>query len=115
MPLKAEIFSSIRDVPREQWNGLLKNHSATHSCEFWDVIETSQLNDFSYRYVLLSDDAGAPVALASFYSITTDLAIFASGAFKRLLVFIRRPFPNFLKLRMLECGTPITLNSPAFV
>jgi predicted N-acyltransferase len=70
------------------------------------------LNDFSYSHLLIFDDNDNPLALASFYTITTDIAIFASGRLKSVLSKIRQAFPNFLKVRMIECGTPITLNKP---
>ena len=73
------------------------------------------MNDFSYRHVLFLANDETPVALTSFYSVTTDIAIFAPLPLRNLLAGIRRFFPNFLKLRMLEWGTPITVSSPPFV
>lgn len=73
------------------------------------------MNDFDYRHALLLDDEDNPVALTSFYSVTNDIAIFAPLPLRNLLVKIRRFFPSFLKLRMLEWGTPITISSPPFV
>lgn len=73
------------------------------------------MNDFDYRYVLLLDDNDSPAALTCFYSITTDIAIFAPLALRNALLGIRRYFPNFLKFRMIEWGTPITVSSPPFV
>lgn len=113
--IRIKVFDSINNVPKEQWNGLLMGHSCTYSHEFWEMLETSKLNDFTCRYVLFVDDDDKPVALASFYSITTDLAIFAPRRLRGILTKIRQIFPNFLRLRMLECGTPVTLNSPPFV
>ena len=73
------------------------------------------MNDFDYRYVLLLDDNDSPAALTCFYSITTDIAIFAPLALRNLLLRVRRLFPNFLKFRMIEWGTPVTVSSPPFV
>ncbi len=73
------------------------------------------MNDFDYRYVLLLDDSDTPVALTSFYTVTTDIAIFAPLALRNALIHIRRIFPRFLKFRMIEWGTPITVSSPPFV
>lgn len=81
---------------------------------FWRVLEHARLNDFEYRYVLFVDNAGQALGLTCFYSVTTDIAIFAPGLLRALLNGVRRVFPNFLKLRMLECGTPITITSPPF-
>jgi len=113
--LKAQVFKSIDEVPQTQWDALLGERSITFSHRFWSIIEQSRLNDFDYRHVLFSDDAGQPVALTSFYSITTDIAIFAPAPLRKLLTGLRRVYPNLLKFRMLECGTPIILNSPPFV
>jgi hypothetical protein len=82
---------------------------------FWRVLEQARLNDFEYRYVLIVNDSGHPHGLISFYSVTTDIAIFAPAPMRSLLNAVRRVFPSFLKLRMLECGTPITIASPPFI
>jgi len=105
-------FNSIGDVPRNQWNALAAGHSCACSCEFWEVLEASGLNDFCYQHALIYDESDSPVALASFYTLTTDIAIFSTGWVKDTLGFIRKVFPDFLKFRMLECGTPITMNRP---
>lgn len=110
--MKTRVFDSIHNVPKEQWNHVLAGHSCTQSHEFWDVVERSDLNDFTYHHAIFYDDADNPVALASFYSITTDIAIFAPAALRNILLKIRRLFPNFLMFRMLECGTPITISKP---
>ena len=113
--LQTKIFNSVHELPKEQWNGLLIGNSSTFSYDFLEIVEKSQLNDFEYKYILFYDDDNSPVALTVFYTITTDIAIFSSGKLKSLLHSVRQVFPNFLKLRMLECGTPITLNSPPIV
>lgn len=114
MTLLAKTHKTIEEVDPELWNSLVGGRSCTFSHEFWSLIERSGLNDFDYRHVLFYDDAGRAVAATTFYSITTDIAIFAPEGLRNLLARVRRLFPNFLKLRMLECGTPIILNSPPF-
>lgn len=79
---------------------------------FWSLLEQVGLNDFEYRYALFTDEAGALLALTCFYSVTTDIAIFAPAPLRALLGTVRRFWPSFLKLRMLECGTPLTISSP---
>lgn len=113
--MKTRIFGSIDQIPGSVWNALLSDSSLAFSHEFWEIIEQSGMNDFSYRHVLFLDDDETPVALTSFYSVTTDIAIFAPPPLRNLLAKIRQIFPKFLKLRMLEWGTPITVCSPPFV
>lgn len=97
------------------WNGLLSEKSRAFTFEFWQAIEESAMNDFEYQYVLLLDDNDVPVALTTFYTITTDIAIFAPLWLRSFLLRVRLFFPRFLKFRMLEWGTPITVSSPPFV
>jgi predicted N-acyltransferase len=113
--VKSQIFSRIDQIPKQLWNGLLSENSTAFSHEFWEVIERSGMNDFSYRHVVITDDNDTPVALTSFYSVTTDIAIFAPRPLRNLLTKVRRFFPNFLKFRMIEWGTPITVSSPPFI
>ena len=110
--MKTKIFNTINDVPKQAWNQIQSGHSCCYSHEFWQVVEQSQLNDFLHNYVLFYDDADQAVAISSFYTITTDIAIFAPPRLRNGLLKIRRYFPNFLKFKMLECGTPISLNKP---
>ncbi|MHB1656164.1 MAG: GNAT family N-acetyltransferase [Burkholderiales bacterium] len=110
--MKSTLFKSIHDVPRHDWEMLQQDHSCTQSYEFWVVAEQARLNDFRYRYVIFYDEFDQPVAITSLYTITTDVAIFAPNALKLVLARIRRFFPRFFMLKMLECGSPITINKP---
>jgi predicted N-acyltransferase len=113
--LKSQIFESIADVPALAWDALSQQGLVTMSRDFWSVVEQSRMNDFSYQHVLFLEDDDTPIGIVSFYSITTDIAIFAPSAFRTLLSAVRRVWPGFLKLKMLECGTPVTITSPPFV
>lgn len=112
--LKVRVFSTIHDVPQSEWNELLFDRGVAMSIAFWRIIEQSRLNDFDYRHAIFYDAEDRPMAIASFYSVTSDLAIFAGKRARRLVQIVRRWWPNFFKLRVLECGTPITISSPPF-
>jgi len=113
--LKTAVFDRIDEVPAALWDALDTDHSLVYAREFWKVLENAGINDFRYRYVLFLDAEARPLGLAGFYSITTDLAIFAPPALRKLLAALRRLFPNFLKFSILECGTPVTPSSDPFV
>ncbi len=106
------IYNSIQDIPEKMLEviGEASRHSLAH--KFWQVVEQAKLNDFCYQYALFTDSQSRPVGLAGYYTITTDIAIFAPRSLRVVLEQIRRLLPNFLKFRMLECGTPLTLNQP---
>lgn len=112
--VKAVVYETIDAVPATVWDGLTATQSLAMSRGFWKLLEQSKLNDFDYRYVVFEDETGMPAGVTVFYGITTDIAIFGPGPLRNLLAAIRRVCPNFLKLHMLECGTPITIVSPPF-
>ncbi|MBN2855104.1 MAG: GNAT family N-acetyltransferase [Halothiobacillaceae bacterium] len=115
MIITTKVFNSIDEVEPVVWDGLLGLRSLTFSHAFWQVVEQSNLNDFAYRYVIFFDADDQPIGLTTCYVVTTDIAIFAPLWLRTILVKARRFYSNFLKLKMLECGTPIILNSPPFV
>lgn len=113
--IRAVVYETINDVEPAVWDSLLEEKSIAFSHAFWKIAEESRLNDFHYRYVLFVDSDDQPVGHAAFYVVTTDIAIFSPPRLRRWLEVVRRIFPNFLKLKMLECGTPMTINSPPVV
>ncbi len=112
--LKTKIFHSLGEIPQRDWDGLCAFGSVAMSREFWGVVERSGMNDFVYRYIIAYQDA-LPVAIAAVYTVTTDIAIFAPPLVRRVLDGFRKIFPRFLKWKMLECGTPITISSPPYI
>lgn len=108
-----QVYRSIDDIEPSVWNNLVSGRSVTFTHAFWQVLEKSGLNDFEYRYVVFRED-GQPVAAATCYVVTTDVAIFSPPWMRRALNVVRRIHRNFLRFRLLECGTPIILNGPPF-
>lgn len=90
----------------------MEGGSCTLRHEFWQVLEEARLESFGFRYALVLDEDDTPLACAAFYVVTTDVAIFGPGPLRRAIAAIRRFFPGFLRLRLLECGTPVTLTAP---
>lgn len=110
--IAALVYHTIRDVPQALWDAPAPLQSEATSWAFWNVLEQSGLNDFCYHYALLVNQSGEILAQTCFYDVTTDLAIFGPVWLRQLLTSVRRVWPGFMKLRMLECGTPVTLVSP---
>ena len=108
--IDVRVFETIADVPA-QWDELNNHQSLIQSRRFWQLLEDVKLNDIRCRYLVLFDDTKI-VGAATCYTITTDIAIFAPPRLRHLLKRVRRWWPGFLKLNMLECGTPITINPP---
>jgi hypothetical protein len=110
--IKVQRYDRMEDVPATAWDTWARQGSITQSRAFWQVLEQAELNDFRYHYLVFFAPSGEAIGISSVYQVTTDIAIFADGRLRDLLQWIRGRFPGFLKWRMLECGTPITITSP---
>lgn len=109
--MKTRVYSETELIPDKLWDSVVCKRSMTLSHAFLKVVEESELNNFSYRYLVTYDDSETPLGSLTAYVVTTDIAIFAPPFLREFLKKIRRWAPNFLKWRMLECGTPININS----
>ncbi|MDY0331647.1 MAG: GNAT family N-acetyltransferase [Thiomonas sp.] len=112
--MKTTVFDSLSAIPPKDWDRLCQQGSVAMSRAFWELIERSGMNDFIYRYIVGYEE-GDPVVIAAVYTVTTDIAIFAPPLVRRLLGGVRKVLPHFLKWKMLECGTPITISSPPYI
>ena len=112
--MRTTVFDSLSAIPSHDWDRLCQYGSVAMSRAFWELIERSGMNDFTYRYIVGYSES-EPVVIAAVYTVTTDIAIFAPPVVRRLLDGVRKVLPNFLKWKMLECGTPITISSPPYI
>ena len=69
---KANIFSSISEIDRDDWQSLLEEGSLFRSYDWLVFLEQGVIEDYTPRYILISDDAGRLVAHASVYLIDTS-------------------------------------------
>ena len=111
---KYSIFDSIEKIPKELWDEILCDNSITLGYDFWKTIENSKLENIDCNYIVLYDGL-LPVAVIPCCVVRTDLAIFSAQWVKSLLIFIRKFIPNFFTLNILECGSPVTINTPQFI
>jgi predicted N-acyltransferase len=104
------IYHSVTEVGKVKWNSIVGRNRILCSYEFLLAIEKSNINDCKYFYPVIYNNDRI-IAHACVYSITTDLDTLTSGLIKKLILFVRLFWKNFLKIKFLECGTPIALGN----
>jgi predicted N-acyltransferase len=113
--LISKIYEGIKQVPPDIWDSLAEKSSITYSTKYWKIIEDSKISGFyNFTYIIIFSD-NKPIGIASCYIFNEDLGKFTKGILKKLITFIRRFFPNFIMLKVLECGAPINIHSPPFI
>ena len=114
--IRYKIFEKADDVPVEEWKKLSKKKSITLSYEFWKAIECSNIPQIQkIKYVVFYINDSEAVAWAPFYVVRTDIAFLSKGIIRTSLAKIRRLIPCFMTMKMLECGSPVTMTSPPFL
>lgn len=113
--MKSHLYYSLPDIPGDTWDFLAGNGSCLFERVYLQVMQEARLNDFQFRYVIITNDIDLPVSLAVIYTITTDAAIFAPPILRKAFKLARKAIPSLFKFHMLECGSPINLHSPPFI
>jgi predicted N-acyltransferase len=108
--LEAKVFDSLKKIDSGLWNSVVRKDNIISSWEHLIAVEESHINDCNYRYVMIYDN-GKPVANACFYYISFDLDIFNRGAAKKIIGVIRKIYSRFLRMRVIECGTPTAMGN----
>jgi hypothetical protein len=96
------VYQRAADVDPAIWSAAFgESHK---DFEYYRLIEDTMSAGFSYRYLVLFDDEGSPVALQPLILVDQDLAASARSAIARAVEFIRRWQPRFLHALMLMAG-----------
>ena len=98
----AQVFSRACDVKPALWDaGFGGGHK---DFEYYRLIEDTQKAGFSYRYLVLRDSGGEPIALQPLIMVDQDLSASANSAIRRCVEVGRRIIPRLLRTRMLMAG-----------
>jgi predicted N-acyltransferase len=108
--MHTKIYSSITDIEEKNWNSIIGRNGILRSYRFLLTVEKSNINDCKYYYPVVYDNDKI-AAHACVYSITTDLDTLSSNITKKIILFVRLLWKNFLKIKFLECGSPIAIGN----
>lgn len=108
--LETRIFKSITEVSPAAWDAIRGPDTHISSHAFIRAVEESSINDCDFDYPVIYQN-GEIVAHTCVYSITTDLAVFSKGAAHTIIATIRKVFPGFLAIKLVECGSPVQVGN----
>jgi predicted N-acyltransferase len=105
MDYRCEIFRSIEEVDREEWNQLRRDDDDLYmDPRFIRAVENSMSGDTAFQHVLLRDARGRPTASACLSSYLVDFTLFAGKGMKWLARAARR----LVTAKVLFCGLPVS-------
>jgi hypothetical protein len=71
---------------------------------YYELVEDTIQPDFAFRYFAIKDEDGSVCAVQPFFIIDQDLLLGTDTRLWRVISFIRRSWPRFMKMRALMVG-----------
>jgi predicted N-acyltransferase len=105
--LTYKILDSVNQIDRAEWNLIFGDIPEGYG--FFKTIEESNLEGFSFSYVLICEGKDI-LLIASLFSADFNLDIAAKGTVQKLILCIRKFLPRFLIVKTLFCGSPFGEN-----
>lgn len=100
------MYNSIEEIEGNLWDSVVLEDQLVKTHRFLNAVERANLKHCRFRYLLFFE-AGELVANASLFSMDFYLDTLAAGFIKKIFGQTKRFFPNFLKVKLVGCGTPI--------
>lgn len=104
MTLKTRVVRKITDVDRDAWHKVYPD--SLESYDFFKALDESNLDQFSFYYILVYDRSNLVGATNCFmleYSLDTSI----NGPLRRLSNAVKRINPKIFSLKTLVCGMPM--------
>lgn len=83
--------------------------------EYHQLLEDTMGRDFTYRYLLLLDEHGDPVAFQPLILVDQDLGATSAAWLAPLLTLLRKLWPRFLRAKILLAGCLVGDSRPGFI
>src|ERR1700716_459061 len=106
------VYARAVDVDPEIWRAAFaESHK---DFEYHRLIEETMTSGFIYRYLVLLDENGEPIALQPLIIVDQDLTA-TTEIITRAVGFIRKFWPRFLRTRMLLAGCLVGDSKPGVI
>lgn len=104
LALKTVVVRKISELPPNHWDKVFSN--VLESYNFFKVLDESNLEQFSFYYIMVYDHK-MPVGAAACFLMNYSLDTSISGPLRRITNSIRKLIPNIFSLKVVVCGMPI--------
>lgn len=101
-----KIFNTIDEIDSLLWDSLCSSNEIIKTHNFLRAVEHSNLKSCRYWYILFYKN-GKPIANAALFSMDFCLDVVAPSFIKNICENIRKALPNFFKVKLVGCGTPV--------
>lgn len=97
-------YHSIEDLPHESWNRIARHISSPFlQTAHLRAVEASEINQLSHFY-LTGKTNGSIDIISYFFTMNFDVSYLMDDIDEQTKKALRNWFPDFMKMKMLECG-----------
>ncbi len=108
-------YQSIHQVPEKDWETIAQDASIVYSFSYWKLLEESDIKGFYDLTYILIYEGDRPAFISVCYLLNKDLLEYGLGPLRFFVNKIRKIYPEFLNLKVLEFGAPINIHTPPFL
>jgi predicted N-acyltransferase len=111
------IVNSLKAVRLDEWNQVFSTSGGDICMDprLLRALEATMANVSQFRYIIIYDKAGEPVACAVLTTFQLDLAIIAGAGTQRMTKLLRCIFPSLLRVTVLFCGLPLSVGQKSLL
>lgn len=107
MPYSFRVFDSIRDVPRADWQAVRATDGEPFNEPAYLRLVEAELGELTQTGIVVCyDEAGRAAAGACLSTCPLDVVVQAAPWVRKAVGWIRRVWPNFLRLKTVMSGVP---------
>lgn len=104
LAFRTVVVRKISELPPNHWDKVFPN--VLESYNFFKVLDESNLEQFSFYYIMVYDHK-MPVGAAACFLMNYSLDTSINGPLRRITNSIRKLIPNIFSLKVVVCGMPI--------
>ena len=109
----ADVYSHAADIAPEYWAKAFAD--TPKGLEYYELLERTMRSNFDYRYLLICNKSGHPLALQPVVLATQDLAAVAGERFSKLVARLRVHFTRFFQSRIVLAGCLVGEGKTGFI
>jgi len=99
------VYEDINEINPEAWNALITKDNIFHQHHFLSLLNESRVEDAKMQFLIVKkNEIIMATAVLSSFEFNLDLFI----GDNRLIHSFKHSFPNFFKIKVAFCGTPIS-------
>ncbi|OGF05342.1 MAG: hypothetical protein A2509_01750 [Candidatus Edwardsbacteria bacterium RIFOXYD12_FULL_50_11] len=112
--VRTKVARSIHDIDANDWDSILSCVDSFHRHSFLACVEDARVENGTFRYVTVYR-GNVIIGTAALSSLIVSLDIFTGGFLRRAITAVQKIYPQFLKIRVLFCGIPVSLGQKNIV